>query len=120
MPLSKDPSCLGDSKQTALRRLNSLRRRLVQDRKILELYRNFIHKYLEMGQMEEDEYSAVVYYLPHHVQNNSFLVFCKGKLPGLKRFIENARYPMSRTMGPLKCKELSESLKCIIKNIQRS
>ncbi|GFY64413.1 DUF5641 domain-containing protein [Trichonephila inaurata madagascariensis] len=37
-----------------------------------------------------------------------------------KRFIENARYPMSRTMGPLKCKELSESLKCIIKNIQRS
>ncbi|GFX65900.1 integrase catalytic domain-containing protein [Trichonephila clavipes] len=35
-----------------------------------------------------------------------------------KRFIENARHPMSRTMGPLKSKELSESLKCIIKNIQ--
>ncbi|GFW18571.1 integrase catalytic domain-containing protein [Trichonephila clavipes] len=37
-----------------------------------------------------------------------------------KRFIENARHPMSRTMGPLRSKELSESLKCIIKNIQRT
>ncbi|GFT27619.1 integrase catalytic domain-containing protein [Trichonephila clavipes] len=37
-----------------------------------------------------------------------------------KRFIENARHPMCRTMGPLKSKELSESLKCIIKNIQRT
>ncbi|GFW98295.1 integrase catalytic domain-containing protein [Trichonephila clavipes] len=69
MPLSKDPSCLGDSKQIALRRLNSLWRRLVQDPKILELYRNFMHEYLEMGHMEEvveDEDSAIVYYLPHH------------------------------------------------------
>ncbi|GFX48486.1 uncharacterized protein TNCV_583862 [Trichonephila clavipes] len=47
-----DPSCLGDSKQMALRRLNSLWRRLVQDPRILELYRNFIHEYLEMGHME--------------------------------------------------------------------
>ncbi|GFX43098.1 integrase catalytic domain-containing protein [Trichonephila clavipes] len=41
MPLSKDPSCLGDSKQMAL----------------------------QMGYMEEvveDEDSAIVYYLPHH------------------------------------------------------
>ncbi|GFT41576.1 DUF1758 domain-containing protein [Trichonephila clavipes] len=53
MPLSKDPSCLGDSKEIALRRLNSLWRRLVQDPKILELYRNFIHEYVEMGHMEE-------------------------------------------------------------------
>ncbi|GFV69660.1 DUF1758 domain-containing protein [Trichonephila clavipes] len=69
MPLSRDPSTLGDSKQMALRRLNSLWRRLVQDPKILELYRNFIHEYLEMGHMEEvveDEDSAIVYYLPHH------------------------------------------------------
>ncbi|GFS53869.1 integrase catalytic domain-containing protein [Trichonephila inaurata madagascariensis] len=49
MPLSKDPSCLGDSKQMALRRLNSLWRRLVQDPKILELYRNFKHEYLKRG-----------------------------------------------------------------------
>ncbi|GFT16529.1 integrase catalytic domain-containing protein [Trichonephila clavipes] len=71
MPLSRDPSCLGDSKQMTLRRLNSLWRRLVQDPKIyiLELYRNFIREYLEMGHMEEvveDEDSAIVYYLPHH------------------------------------------------------
>ncbi|GFQ72017.1 uncharacterized protein TNCT_486821 [Trichonephila clavata] len=31
-----------------------------------------------------------------------------------KRFIENARHPRSQTMGPLKSKELSESLKCIV------
>ncbi|GFU59025.1 DUF1758 domain-containing protein [Trichonephila clavipes] len=69
MPLSKDPSCLGDSKQMALRRLNSLWRRLVQDPKILELYRNSIQEYLEMGHMDEvveDEDSAIVYYPPHH------------------------------------------------------
>ncbi|GFW82093.1 DUF1758 domain-containing protein [Trichonephila clavipes] len=69
MPLSRDPSCLGDSKQMALCGLNSLWRRLVQDPKILELYRNFIREYLEMGHMEEvveDEDSAIVYYLPHH------------------------------------------------------
>ncbi|GFX60305.1 integrase catalytic domain-containing protein [Trichonephila clavipes] len=69
MPLSKDPSCLGDSKQMALRRLNSLWRRLVQDPKISELYRNFTHEYLEIGHMEEvveDEDSAIVYYLSHH------------------------------------------------------
>ncbi|GFY11342.1 integrase catalytic domain-containing protein [Trichonephila clavipes] len=53
LPLSRDPSCLGDSKQMALRRLNSLWRRLAQDPKILELYRNFIHEYLEMGHMDE-------------------------------------------------------------------
>ncbi|GFV20670.1 integrase catalytic domain-containing protein [Trichonephila clavipes] len=52
----------------ALRRLNSLWRRLVQDPKILELYRNFILEYLEMGHMEvvEAEDSAIVYYLSHH------------------------------------------------------
>ncbi|GFS54769.1 integrase catalytic domain-containing protein [Trichonephila clavipes] len=69
MPLSRDPSCLGDSKQMSLRRLNSLWRRLVQDPKILELDRNFIHEYLDMGHMEEvveDEDSAIVYYLSHH------------------------------------------------------
>ncbi|GFX10690.1 integrase catalytic domain-containing protein [Trichonephila clavipes] len=69
MPLSRDPSCLGDSKEMALRRLNSLWRRLVQDPKISELYRNFMREYLEMGHMEEvveDEDSATVYYLPHH------------------------------------------------------
>ncbi|GFX11506.1 integrase_H2C2 domain-containing protein [Trichonephila clavipes] len=37
-----------------------------------------------------------------------------------KRFIENTRHPKSRTMGPLKSKELSEYLKCVIKNIQRT
>ncbi|GFX94953.1 uncharacterized protein TNCV_3045851 [Trichonephila clavipes] len=67
MLLSKDQSCLGDSKQTALRRLNSLWRRLVQDPKILELYRNCIHEYLKMGHMEivEDVNSAAVYYLSY-------------------------------------------------------
>ncbi|GFU51207.1 integrase catalytic domain-containing protein [Trichonephila clavipes] len=68
MPLPKDPSCLRDSKQMALRRLNSLWRRLVQDPRILELYINCIHVYLEMGHLEEveDEDSAIVYYLPPH------------------------------------------------------
>ncbi|GFY29248.1 DUF1758 domain-containing protein [Trichonephila clavipes] len=48
MPLSKDLSCLGDSKQMALRRLNSLWRRLVQDPKILELY---------MGEVDSSDFN---------------------------------------------------------------
>ncbi|GFS49069.1 integrase catalytic domain-containing protein [Trichonephila clavipes] len=69
MPLSKVRVAWEIRKQMALRRLNSLWRRLVQDLKILELYRNFMHEYLEMRHMEEvveDEDSAIVYYLPHH------------------------------------------------------
>ncbi|GFY35996.1 integrase catalytic domain-containing protein [Trichonephila clavipes] len=41
MPLKEDPSCLGESRQTAIQRLNSLWKRLSRDKEYLSLYEKF-------------------------------------------------------------------------------
>ncbi|GBL89155.1 hypothetical protein AVEN_255275-1 [Araneus ventricosus] len=69
MAFLKGPSCLGESKQTAIRRLNKLRRKLEANPNLQQLYRNFIHEYLDMGHMEQvSEVSepTVAYYMLHH------------------------------------------------------
>ncbi|GFU19526.1 uncharacterized protein TNCV_4371941 [Trichonephila clavipes] len=69
MAFLKEPSCLGESKQTAVRRLNSLWRKLDVNPNLKQLYRDFIHEYLDMGHMEQlsDESEPTVsYYMPHH------------------------------------------------------
>ncbi|GFT15334.1 uncharacterized protein TNCV_3263921 [Trichonephila clavipes] len=68
MAFLKEPSCLGESKQTAIRRLNSLWRKLDSNPNLKQLYRDFIHEYLDMGHMEQlsDESEPTVsYYMPH-------------------------------------------------------
>ncbi|GBN13435.1 hypothetical protein AVEN_116178-1 [Araneus ventricosus] len=70
MAFLKEPICLGKSKQTAIRPLNSLRRKLEANPNLQQLYRNFIQEYLDMGHMEqvfEVSESIVAYYMPHHV-----------------------------------------------------
>ncbi|GFX89933.1 integrase catalytic domain-containing protein [Trichonephila clavipes] len=65
----KEPSGLGESKQTAIRRIDSLWRKLDINPNLKQLYRNFIHEYLYMGHMEQlsDESEPTVsYYMPHH------------------------------------------------------
>ncbi|GBN63652.1 hypothetical protein AVEN_35187-1 [Araneus ventricosus] len=65
----KEPSCLGESKQTPIRRLNSLWRKLEANPTLQQLYRNFIHEYLDMRHMEqvfEVSEPTVAYYMPHH------------------------------------------------------
>ncbi|GFX68960.1 hypothetical protein TNCV_683191 [Trichonephila clavipes] len=42
MPLKKEPSCLGNSKDIALKRLGSLWNRLARDENYLNLYREFL------------------------------------------------------------------------------
>ncbi|GBL88803.1 hypothetical protein AVEN_158925-1 [Araneus ventricosus] len=69
MAFLKEPSCLGESKQTAIRRLNSLWRKLEANPNLQQLYRNFIHYYLNIGHMEqvfEVSELTVAYYMPHH------------------------------------------------------
>ncbi|GBM61372.1 hypothetical protein AVEN_120267-1, partial [Araneus ventricosus] len=66
MAFLKEPSCLGESKQTAIRRLNSLWRKLEANPNLQQLYRNFIHEYLDMGHMFEVSEPTVAYYMPHH------------------------------------------------------
>ncbi|GFW63760.1 DUF1758 domain-containing protein [Trichonephila clavipes] len=52
MALNKDPSCLGNSKDIAIRRLNSLWKRLSRDSSYLSLYAEFLKEYEELGHLE--------------------------------------------------------------------
>ncbi|GFX75853.1 integrase catalytic domain-containing protein [Trichonephila clavipes] len=51
MALNKDPSCLGNSKDIAIRRLNSLWKRLSRDSSYLSLYAEFLKEYEELGHL---------------------------------------------------------------------
>ncbi|GFT58774.1 integrase catalytic domain-containing protein [Trichonephila clavipes] len=67
--LSKDPSCLGNSKDIAIRRLNSLWKRLSRDSRYLSLYAEFLKEYEELGHLErvvESSEPPTHYYIPHH------------------------------------------------------
>ncbi|GFU26663.1 DUF5641 domain-containing protein [Trichonephila clavipes] len=45
MPLKEDPACLGESRQTAIQRLNSLWKRLSGGKEYLSLYEKFLQEY---------------------------------------------------------------------------
>ncbi|GFY35316.1 integrase catalytic domain-containing protein [Trichonephila clavipes] len=69
MALNKDPSCLGNSKDIAIRRLNSLWKRLSRDSSYLSLYAEFLKEYEELGHLEREVESSeppTHYYIPHH------------------------------------------------------
>ncbi|GFX13463.1 uncharacterized protein TNCV_2192171 [Trichonephila clavipes] len=69
MALNKDPSCLGNSKDIAIRRLNSLWKRLSRDSRYLSLYAEFWKEYEELGHLERVVVSSeppTHYYIPHH------------------------------------------------------
>ncbi|GFV18963.1 integrase catalytic domain-containing protein [Trichonephila clavipes] len=69
MALNEDSSCLGNSKDTAIGRLNSLWKRLSRDSRYLSLYAEFLKKYEELGHLErvvESSEPPTHYYIPHH------------------------------------------------------
>ncbi|GFT85787.1 integrase catalytic domain-containing protein [Trichonephila clavipes] len=69
MALNKNPSCLGNSKDIAIRRLNSLWKRLSRDSSYLSLYAEFLKEYEELGHWErvvESSEPPTHYYIPHH------------------------------------------------------
>ncbi|GFW89661.1 integrase catalytic domain-containing protein [Trichonephila clavipes] len=69
MPLKKEPSCLGNSKDIALKRLGSLWNRLARDEKYLNLYREFLRDYERLGHMKEvtnETEPEITYYATHH------------------------------------------------------
>ncbi|GFS65045.1 uncharacterized protein TNCV_1635551 [Trichonephila clavipes] len=53
MPLKKEPSCLGNSKDIALKRLGSMWNRLARNENYLNLYREFLRDYERLGYMKE-------------------------------------------------------------------
>ncbi|GFT23976.1 integrase catalytic domain-containing protein [Trichonephila clavipes] len=68
MPLKEDPSCLGESRQTAIQRLNSLWIPLSRDKEYLSLYEKFLQEYEDLGHKREikADGSGVSFYMPHH------------------------------------------------------
>ncbi|GFX13763.1 integrase catalytic domain-containing protein [Trichonephila clavipes] len=69
MPLKKEPSCLGNSKDIALKRLGSLWNRLARDDNYLNLYREFLRDYERLGHMKEvtnETEPKLAYYATHH------------------------------------------------------
>ncbi|GFU22741.1 integrase catalytic domain-containing protein [Trichonephila clavipes] len=68
MPLKEDTSWLGESRQTAIQRLNSLWKRLSRDKENLSLYEKFLQEYEDLGHMREikADGSGVSFYMPHH------------------------------------------------------
>ncbi|GFX42273.1 integrase catalytic domain-containing protein [Trichonephila clavipes] len=69
MALNEDPSCLGNSKDIAIRRLNLLWKRLSRDSRYLSLYAEFLKEYEELGHLEREDDSSeppTHYYIPHH------------------------------------------------------
>ncbi|GFW18204.1 uncharacterized protein TNCV_4007441 [Trichonephila clavipes] len=69
MPLKKEPSCLGNSKDIALKRLGSLWNRLARDENYLNLYREFLRDYERLGHMKEvtnETKPEITYYATHH------------------------------------------------------
>ncbi|KFM63798.1 hypothetical protein X975_18993, partial [Stegodyphus mimosarum] len=69
MPFKEDPMCLGNSKQIALKKLNSLWIRLNKDENYLLLYSDFLREYGELGHMtevkNEDDEQKGTYYISH-------------------------------------------------------
>ncbi|GFX10502.1 uncharacterized protein TNCV_2583241 [Trichonephila clavipes] len=53
VPLKEEPSCLGNSKDIALKRLGSLWNRLARDENYLNLYREFLRDYERLDHMKE-------------------------------------------------------------------
>ncbi|GBM25167.1 hypothetical protein AVEN_96720-1 [Araneus ventricosus] len=67
MPLKEDPSCLGEYKEIALKRLNSLWKRLEREPVYLTSYKAVLKEYEDLSHMNEmtDQESQVAYYKPH-------------------------------------------------------
>ncbi|XP_011171522.2 uncharacterized protein LOC105204159 [Solenopsis invicta] len=71
LPFREDPSCLGESRRAALKRLQSVYRRLDRDAILKRQYIEVMEDYLRSGHMIQinEKISASeepVYYLPHH------------------------------------------------------
>ncbi|GFT12622.1 integrase catalytic domain-containing protein [Trichonephila clavipes] len=67
MPFKKDPNCLGQSKDIALKKLNYLWNRLKREPNYLKLYRDFLEEYKELDPMQEvdEKEECGMYFIPH-------------------------------------------------------
>ncbi|XP_062525656.1 uncharacterized protein LOC105842393 isoform X1 [Bombyx mori] len=69
IPLKGSPESLGDSKQQALIRFQSLERKFKRNAEFKKKYTNFLEEYLALGHMSENETiqnDCISYFMPHH------------------------------------------------------
>jgi hypothetical protein len=69
LPLKENVNALGESKQKALKMLNSLERKLESDVELKKYYHEFMLEYENLGHMEkvkESGFPTTVFYMPHH------------------------------------------------------
>ncbi|GFT11662.1 uncharacterized protein TNCV_264551 [Trichonephila clavipes] len=68
MSLKEGPSCLDESKQTAIQRLNSLGKRLSRDKEYLSMYIKLLQEYEDLDHMKEIKADGpgVAFYVPHY------------------------------------------------------
>ncbi|XP_055942873.1 uncharacterized protein LOC129972674 [Argiope bruennichi] len=103
MPIKENPPVLGESKQIARNRLDSLIKRLNKNPQMKKLYSEFIEEYAALGHMErvmEDELPETNYFLPHHG------VYREGSTSTPLRVVFNASSPSSNgvSLNDLLCK----------------
>ncbi|XP_055928759.1 uncharacterized protein LOC129959887 [Argiope bruennichi] len=103
MPIKENPPVLGESKQIARNRLDSLIKRLNKNPQMKKLYSEFIEEYAALGHMErvmEDELPETNYFLPHHG------VYREGSTSTPLRVVFNASSPKSNgvSLNDLLCK----------------
>ncbi|XP_055936576.1 uncharacterized protein LOC129966191 [Argiope bruennichi] len=103
MPIKENPPVLGESKQIARNRLDSLITRLNKNPQMKKLYSEFIEEYEALGHMErvmEDELPETNYFLPHHG------VYREGSTSTPLRVVFNASSPSSNgvSLNDLLCK----------------
>lgn len=68
LPFREDPSFLGESQASALKRLQTMERRFRKDPELQAGYINFMDDYIKLGHMSvmQNAESMKVNYLPHH------------------------------------------------------
>lgn len=69
LPLKQDRNVLGDSKTCAMKRFQSLERKLENNSSLRDKYISFMDEYVNLGHMtkvQDDSQTNVCYYMPHH------------------------------------------------------
>lgn len=69
IPLKDSPDTLGDSKQQALMRFQSLERKFKRNPEFKKQYTTFLNEYISLGHMSENttiQNDGISYFMPHH------------------------------------------------------
>lgn len=69
LPFADNPSCLGNSQIQAMKRFQSLEKKLKNDQNLQREYRKFMEEYESLGHMEKlriNDIPVTNYFIPHH------------------------------------------------------